>query len=74
MLDEAKNINKSLSSLGNVISALAEGTVSNSISTVFSLKSVFPCKCQETFEMLLKLNKKKLELERKALAPQPYFL
>lgn len=28
MLDEAKNINKSLSSLGNVISALAEGTVS----------------------------------------------
>lgn len=29
MLDEAKNINKSLSSLGNVISALAEGTVSN---------------------------------------------
>lgn len=30
VLDEAKNINKSLSSLGNVISALAEGTVSNS--------------------------------------------
>lgn len=29
VLDEAKNINKSLSSLGNVISALAEGTVSN---------------------------------------------
>lgn len=28
MLDEAKNINKSLSALGNVISALAEGTVS----------------------------------------------
>lgn len=28
LLDEAKNINKSLSSLGNVISALAEGTVS----------------------------------------------
>lgn len=28
VLDEAKNINKSLSSLGNVISALAEGTVS----------------------------------------------
>lgn len=27
-LDEAKNINKSLSALGNVISALAEGTVS----------------------------------------------
>lgn len=38
MLDEAKNINKSLSSLGNVISALAEGTVSNSASTLF------PCK------------------------------
>lgn len=34
MLDEAKNINKSLSSLGNVISALAEGTVSNSTSPV----------------------------------------
>ena len=28
VLDEAKNINKSLSALGNVISALAEGTVS----------------------------------------------
>ena len=28
MLDEAKNINKSLSALGNVISALAEGSVS----------------------------------------------
>ena len=27
VLDEAKNINKSLSALGNVISALAEGTV-----------------------------------------------
>lgn len=36
MLDEAKNINKSLSSLGNVISALAEGTVSNSDLTLFS--------------------------------------
>lgn len=30
VLDEAKNINKSLSALGNVISALAEGTVSPS--------------------------------------------
>lgn len=30
VLDEAKNINKSLSALGNVISALAEGTVSHS--------------------------------------------
>lgn len=28
VLEEAKNINKSLSALGNVISALAEGTVS----------------------------------------------
>lgn len=27
VLDEAKNINKSLSALGNVIAALAEGTV-----------------------------------------------
>lgn len=30
VLDEAKNINKSLSALGNVISALAEGTVRHS--------------------------------------------
>lgn len=30
MLDEAKNINKSLSALGNVIAALSEGTVSAS--------------------------------------------
>ena len=29
VLDEAKNINKSLSALGNVISALAEGNVSD---------------------------------------------
>ena len=29
MLDEAKNINKSLSALGNVISALADGNVSD---------------------------------------------
>ena len=28
VLEEAKNINKSLSALGNVISALAEGTAS----------------------------------------------
>jgi kinesin family protein 5 len=28
VLDEAKNINKSLSALGNVISALADGIVS----------------------------------------------
>ncbi|KAG7236155.1 hypothetical protein INR49_001265 [Caranx melampygus] len=33
VLDEAKNINKSLSALGNVISALAEGTVSSSPSS-----------------------------------------
>lgn len=30
MLDEAKNINKSLSALGNVIAALSEGTVRKS--------------------------------------------
>lgn len=30
VLDEAKNINRSLSALGNVISALAEGTVRRS--------------------------------------------
>lgn len=29
VLDEAKNINKSLSALGNVIAALSEGTVSS---------------------------------------------
>ena len=29
VLDEAKNINKSLSSLGNVISSLADGSVSS---------------------------------------------
>ena len=29
VLDEAKNINKSLSALGNVIAALAEGNVSD---------------------------------------------
>ena len=31
VLDEAKNINKSLSALGNVISALADGNVSLSL-------------------------------------------
>lgn len=35
MLDEAKNINKSLSALGNVISALAEGSVSMSSISLF---------------------------------------
>lgn len=39
MLDEAKNINKSLSSLGNVISALAEGSVSTSTSPLLRLSS-----------------------------------
>jgi kinesin family protein 5 len=34
VLDEAKNINKSLSALGNVIAALAEGNVSGSVSGV----------------------------------------
>lgn len=36
VLDEAKNINKSLSALGNVISALAEGTVSNPLFMLLS--------------------------------------
>lgn len=42
VLDEAKNINKSLSALGNVISALAEGTVTILVSfdTPFAI-SVF---------------------------------
>ena len=35
VLDEAKNINKSLSALGNVISALAEGNVSSLIDELF---------------------------------------
>lgn len=41
VLDEAKNINKSLSALGNVISALAEGTVSElgAKSSMSNLKS-----------------------------------
>lgn len=34
MLDEAKNINKSLSALGNVIAALSEGTVSANIASL----------------------------------------
>lgn len=33
VLDEAKNINKSLSALGNVIAALSEGTVSANIAS-----------------------------------------
>ena len=35
VLDEAKNINKSLSALGNVISALADGTVRLAARRVF---------------------------------------
>lgn len=34
VLDEAKNINKSLSALGNVIAALSEGTVSASLASL----------------------------------------
>lgn len=34
VLDEAKNINKSLSALGNVISALADGNVSTTTTTL----------------------------------------
>lgn len=34
VLDEAKNINKSLSALGNVIAALSEGTVSDSVASL----------------------------------------
>lgn len=33
VLDEAKNINKSLSALGNVIAALSEGTVSANLAS-----------------------------------------
>ncbi len=40
VLDEAKNINKSLSCLGNVISALAEGTVSRSSCSFLSYSSL----------------------------------
>ncbi len=44
VLDEAKNINKSLSALGNVISALADGNVSVSLpslkSPVFLLRNM----------------------------------
>lgn len=42
VLDEAKNINKSLSALGNVISALAEGTVR---AHVFPLPAPPPLLC-----------------------------
>lgn len=36
VLDEAKNINKSLSALGNVIAALSEGTVSANIASLLA--------------------------------------
>lgn len=36
VLDEAKNINKSLSALGNVIAALSEGTVSASVASLLA--------------------------------------
>ena len=48
MLDEAKNINKSLSALGNVISALAEGTVSVPQAPLF-------CRLPPVFQLLLLL-------------------
>lgn len=35
VLDEAKNINKSLSALGNVIAALADGQVTLSVMIIF---------------------------------------
>jgi len=42
-LDEAKNINMSLSALGNVIAALADGNVSCFLSICCSLKITFSC-------------------------------
>ena len=41
VLDEAKNINKSLSALGNVISALADGNVSFTIFFRFHISNSF---------------------------------
>lgn len=41
VLDEAKNINKSLSALGNVISALADGTVRDISSFSFDFDFLF---------------------------------
>ena len=48
VLDEAKNINKSLSSLGNVISSLADGSVSfhwliASFYYLYSCQSIVSC-------------------------------
>lgn len=45
VLDEAKNINKSLSSLGNVISALAEGTVQWKKSYISGLQCIVAALC-----------------------------
>ena len=42
VLDEAKNINKSLSALGNVIAALADGNVSGFSYRILLLTSLFP--------------------------------
>lgn len=45
-MDEAKNINKSLSALGNVISALAEGTVGRSpLTSVSACRKEANCTC-----------------------------
>lgn len=54
VLDEAKNINKSLSALGNVISALAEGTVRWK-NVLHSLQSVKSCLRSAFFIICLKL-------------------
>lgn len=59
MLDEAKNINKSLSSLGNVISALAEGSVSTSTlscSVTKALLVIFKSLCEALLLHLMSLN------------------
>lgn len=50
MLDEAKNINKSLSALGNVISALAESSVSVLFFYASRLKA---CVCTIYYEEFL---------------------
>lgn len=49
VLDEAKNINKSLSALGNVISALADGNVSYIGSIDFFFK-VNNCKLKKNVD------------------------
>lgn len=53
VLDEAKNINKSLSALGNVISALAEGTVSHFHPTpLYLCKQLRLCALRPTVEYI----------------------